>query len=155
MKIKQNYLKVGLVLAALTLPALAYPAMAKDQVPFKGAEVGETTAGGFDFPFATILDSSEGEATRALAAAELARIEKDAAADFDAKKAQYEAQAREIYLIDRETYRVPETVRISDIAITVKERGDDAALARALEARGRLVGGADFAAVAPVQVLER
>ena len=63
MKIKQNCLKIGLALTALALLPLAYPAMAKDQVPFKGVEVGATAAGGFVFPFATILDTAEGEAT--------------------------------------------------------------------------------------------
>jgi len=63
MKIKQNYLKVGLVLTALTLLPLAYPAMAKDQVPFKGVEVGALSAGPFEFPFATIFCTAEGDAT--------------------------------------------------------------------------------------------
>ena len=63
MKIKQNCLKVGLVLTALTLLPLAYPAMAKDQVPFKGVEVGALSAGPFEFPFATIFCTAEGDAT--------------------------------------------------------------------------------------------
>jgi hypothetical protein len=63
MKIKQNYLKVGLVLTALTLLPPAFPAMAEEQVPFKGVEVGADTAGPFDFPFATILNTAEGHAT--------------------------------------------------------------------------------------------
>ena len=63
MKIKQNYLKVGLVLTALALLPLAYPAMAEDQVPFKGTEVGGITAVSFDFPFATLLQTAEGEAS--------------------------------------------------------------------------------------------
>ncbi len=36
MKIKQNYFKVGLVLTALALLPLPYPAMAGDEVPYKG-----------------------------------------------------------------------------------------------------------------------
>jgi hypothetical protein len=63
MKIKQNYWRVGFVMAALTLLSLAFPAMAGEQVPFEGVEVGADTAGPFDFPFASILDTSEGEAT--------------------------------------------------------------------------------------------
>ena len=63
MKMKQNYLKVGLALTALALLPLAYPAMAKDQVPFKGVEVGELTGGPFNFPIATIFVVAEGEAT--------------------------------------------------------------------------------------------
>ena len=63
MKTKPNYLKVGLVLSALTLLPLAYPAMAKDQVPFKGIEVGCLSFVSFDYPFITVLCTAEGEAT--------------------------------------------------------------------------------------------
>ena len=63
MKTKPNYLKVGLVLTALTLLPLAYPAMAKDQVPFKGIEVGCLSFVSFDYPFITVLCTAEGEAT--------------------------------------------------------------------------------------------
>ena len=44
MKIKQSYLKVGLVLTALTLLPLAHPAIAGDEVPYKGKEVGDVTS---------------------------------------------------------------------------------------------------------------
>ena len=47
MKIKQSYLKVGLVLTALTLLPLAHPAIAGDEVPYKGKEVGAITKGSF------------------------------------------------------------------------------------------------------------
>jgi hypothetical protein len=63
MKIKQNYLKVGLVLTALTLLPLAYPAMAGDQVPYKGKEVGVITTVTFHFPFDVKRQTAEGEAT--------------------------------------------------------------------------------------------
>src|SRR6266700_4749814 len=63
MKIKQNYLNVGLVLTALAVLPLAYPAMAGDQVPFKGVEVGSNTTVSFAYPFATILSTAEGDAT--------------------------------------------------------------------------------------------
>ena len=63
MKIKQNCLKVGLVLTALTLLALAYSAMAGDQVPYKGEEVGVVTKGAFQFPFSHASTAAEGEAT--------------------------------------------------------------------------------------------
>jgi parvulin-like peptidyl-prolyl isomerase len=57
-------------------------------------------------------------------------------------------KARELYTLDRDKYRTPEEVRISDIAVSIKQRGDEAALARAREARQRIDAGADFAAVA-------
>jgi len=88
------------------------------------------------------------DSDRALATAELARIDADAAQNFAAQKASFETKAREVYALDREKYRTPEEVRISDIAIRIKDRGEDAALARAREARQKLVGGADFAQVA-------
>jgi len=85
---------------------------------------------------------------RALAAGELARIDSDASRDFDAKKAAFEAKAREIYELDHDKYKAPEEVRLSDIAIAIKDRGEEAALARAKEARQRVVAGEDFAKVA-------
>ena len=64
MKTKPNYLKVGLVLTALTLLPLAYPAMAKDQAPFKGVEVGSLSyESGDGNPFITVHCAAEGEAT--------------------------------------------------------------------------------------------
>ena len=63
MKIKQNYLKVGLVLTALTLLPLTYPAMAGDEVPYKGKEVGAITTVSFHFPFDVKSQTAEGEAT--------------------------------------------------------------------------------------------
>jgi hypothetical protein len=63
MKTNHSYLKAGLVLTALALLALAYPAMAGDQVPYKGEEVGAVTKGAFQFPFAQESTVAEGEAT--------------------------------------------------------------------------------------------
>jgi peptidyl-prolyl cis-trans isomerase C len=88
------------------------------------------------------------EQTQALAAAELQRVEKQASDAFEAKKADFEARAREIYALDRERYLEPEAARISDIAILLKNRSEEAALARAREARARVMAGEDFAAVA-------
>jgi peptidyl-prolyl cis-trans isomerase C len=88
------------------------------------------------------------DADKAFAAAELRRIEADAAKAFNARKTAYEQKAREMYTLDRSKYTAPEEVRISDIAVSIKDRGDEAALARAREARQKILGGADFAAVA-------
>ena len=68
--------------------------------------------------------------------------------EFDAKKAEFEVRAREAYALDREKYREPEAVRIFDITIGMKNRGEEAALARAKEARARIAAGEDFGAVA-------
>ena len=99
-------------------------------------------------PAGVLSKGPEDDTEKALAAAELARVEADALKSFDAQKAAYEQKAREIYTLDRKKYVTPEEVRISDIAVSIKERGDEAALARAREARQKIVGGADFAAVA-------
>ena len=63
MKIKRNYLNVGLVLTALALLPLAHPALAEEQVPFEGVEVGTITDVSFHFPFAVKSQTAEGEAT--------------------------------------------------------------------------------------------
>ena len=99
-------------------------------------------------PAGTLPKGSGIDADKALAAAELARIEADATKAFAAQKAVYEQKAREIYALERKKYVAPEEVRISDLAISIKDRGDDAALARAREARQKIIAGADFAAVA-------
>lgn len=88
------------------------------------------------------------EGDRELAAAELRRIDADAGKAFDARKSAFEAKARELYELDREKYRAPDEVRISDIAVSIKDRGEEAALARAREARQKLLAGADFATIA-------
>jgi peptidyl-prolyl cis-trans isomerase C len=88
------------------------------------------------------------DADKALADAELKRIESDASRAFDAQKAAFEAKAREVYKLHADKYRVPEEVRVSDIAVTTKDRGEDAARQRAEEARKRIVAGEDFAKVA-------
>jgi peptidyl-prolyl cis-trans isomerase C len=93
-------------------------------------------------------DGKAADPERALAAAELRRVEADAGAAFDARRGEFEQKAREVYALDQEKFRLPEEVRFSDIAVSIKERGDAAALARATEARGKIASGADFAAVA-------
>jgi len=88
------------------------------------------------------------DADRALAAGELLRIDTAARKTFDSHKGDYERHARELYAVDRDKYQIPEAVRLSDITIAIKDRGEDAALARAREARERIRAGGDFATVA-------
>jgi len=99
-------------------------------------------------PAASFEPGAGDDSDRALATAELQRIEADAGKSFDAQKAAFEMKARELYTLDRDKYVAHEEVRISDIAVSIKQRGDEAALARAREARQRIDAGADFAAVA-------
>jgi hypothetical protein len=63
MTLIQNCFKTGLALGVLTLLSLARPAIAGDQVPFKGDEVGELSPVSFDFPIATIRYTGVGKAT--------------------------------------------------------------------------------------------
>ena len=88
------------------------------------------------------------ELDRFYAQAEVAKIEADAGAEFDAHASDYLAKAREMYLLDKAKYRVPEEVSASHILFEVSKRGDAAALAAANEARAKLVAGADFATLA-------
>ena len=88
------------------------------------------------------------ETDRALAQVTLRRIEEAAGAEFDAKQAQILIKAREIYVLEKSKYLVPEEVQASHILFDTKTNAPDAALARANETRAKLVAGADFAAVA-------
>jgi len=92
--------------------------------------------------------SAAPDAERALADAELARVEADANKAFDAAKESYEARAQELYKANPEEYSAPEEVRFSDIPIVIAGRGEEAARERAAEARAKIAAGADFAAVA-------
>jgi hypothetical protein len=88
------------------------------------------------------------DSDRALADAELKRIESEANKSFDASKPAFEAKALELYKANPENYKTPEEVRISDIAVLIEGRGDEAARVRANEARTKVTGGADFATIA-------
>jgi len=88
------------------------------------------------------------EIDRFLAQAMIGKIEKDAAAEFDAKQADFLAAARETYMLNKEKYRRPEQISASHILFDPARRGNDAALALAKETRAKLLAGANFATVA-------
>jgi peptidyl-prolyl cis-trans isomerase C len=88
------------------------------------------------------------EADRVLAKAMVEKIERDAAADFDAREADFLAKAREVYAINKEKYKTPEQVSASHILFDTKKRDDRAALELAKDVRAKLVAGADFGKVA-------
>jgi len=88
------------------------------------------------------------ELDRALAKAMVEKIERDAAAEFDARGSDFLAKAREVYALNKEKYRTSEQVNASHILFDTTKRDDAAALALAKEARARLAAGADFAKVA-------
>jgi len=78
----------------------------------------------------------------------IAKIETDAAVEFDKKSATFLAAAKETYLLDKAKYVMPDQVSASHMLFETSKGGDDAALARAKEARAKVLGGADFATVA-------
>ena len=88
------------------------------------------------------------ETDRALAKEQVRRIEEAAGAEFDAKGPEILLKAREIYAADKSKYLVPEEVQASHILFDTHKDGPAAALARANEARAKLVAGADFATLA-------
>jgi peptidyl-prolyl cis-trans isomerase C len=88
------------------------------------------------------------ETDRFYAQAEMLKMEQDAAAEFDARKDDFLAKARETYLLNKDKYRLPEQVSASHILFETTKRGEPAALALAKETRAKLLAGADFATLA-------
>jgi peptidyl-prolyl cis-trans isomerase C len=88
------------------------------------------------------------ETDRLLAVAMLAKVERDAAADFDARESEFLVTAREMYLTNKAKYQTPELVSVSHILIDPKKHGDVAAVTLARETRDKLLAGADFAKLA-------
>jgi len=84
------------------------------------------------------------ETERFLAQLRLARVEEAAAKEFDARRDAYEPRARELYLVDRKTYEVPEQVKASHILFALGKHSSDEALALARDARAKIAAGADF-----------
>jgi peptidyl-prolyl cis-trans isomerase C len=88
------------------------------------------------------------ELERLHAQLKIAEIEAAAAADFDAKRAQWESRAREIYAVDRAKYSTPEQVSASHVLFDTKTRSSDEARRLAAEARAKAAAGTDFNALA-------
>jgi peptidyl-prolyl cis-trans isomerase C len=68
------------------------------------------------------------EVDRLHAGLQIAKIEDAAARAFDARRAQFEPRARELYLARRDTYRVPEQVAVLHILFDTKKRSKEEAL---------------------------
>ena len=84
------------------------------------------------------------EIDRLHAGLQIAKIEDAAGRAFDARRGQFEARAREIYLTRRNAYRVPEQVAASHILFDTKKRSKEEAFRLAQETRAKILGGADF-----------
>ena len=74
----------------------------------------------------------------------LAKIDADAGAEFESKRAAFEGRARELYTIDRKKYTTPEQYSASHILFDTKSRPREEALKLANAARAQVVAGADF-----------
>lgn len=88
------------------------------------------------------------EVERIYAAVELDAIETVASAEFDANIARYEPRAREMYLIEKSKFTTPPQVSASHILIDSKKHSPEEAKRLAVEARAKLVAGADMAKLA-------
>ena len=88
------------------------------------------------------------EVERMLAQLRVAEVEEKATAEFEAKRASQIARARELYVADRDRYRAPEEVSASHILFDSKKHSSEEARKLAIDARARIVAGADFNAVA-------
>ncbi len=88
------------------------------------------------------------DADRQLAEAQLRHLEQIAGDEFDAKAEAFKARAKELYLVDKSKYSVPEQINVSRILIDTKSRKPEEALAIAQDVRKKLVAGADFATLA-------
>jgi peptidyl-prolyl cis-trans isomerase C len=74
----------------------------------------------------------------------LAKVERDAAAAFDANPAPFEARARDLYAMDPRKYEVGAEVSASHILFATPPHSVEEAHKLAAEARAQIVGGADF-----------
>ena len=87
------------------------------------------------------------ETTHILARRRLREIDEQAGREFDAK-GDLTAAARERYLVETQKYRYPEEVSVSHILFETSKHSDDEAHKLALDARARVLAGADFNALA-------
>jgi len=88
------------------------------------------------------------EVDRALADLQLHRLEEAAGKEFDAKAGEYVVKAKELYLVDKNKYRVPEQINASQILFDFQHHTPEEALALAQDTRKKLIAGADFNATA-------
>jgi len=78
----------------------------------------------------------------------LAKVERDAAAAFDANPAPFEARARDLYAMEPRKYDVGAEVSASHILFTVPPHTIEEAHRLAAEVRAQIVAGADFETIA-------
>lgn len=86
---------------------------------------------------------------KVLAVARSEQIEREAGAAFDLRRDEFMVRVREMYLLNKERFMLPEQIRAAHILIRTEKRDKDEALKLAQEIRARAVAeGADFTALA-------
>ncbi len=75
-------------------------------------------------------------------------IEAKAAAEFDARRPTFEARARELYTVDRNSFATPEQASATHILFDTKKRSSDEAKKLAQDTRAKIAAGADMAKLA-------
>jgi peptidyl-prolyl cis-trans isomerase C len=88
------------------------------------------------------------ETDRLLGQFYIERIEAAAVAEFEATRSNYEARAREIYLVEKARFERPEQLTATHILFDAKKRSNDEARTLAAATRARIVAGADMASLA-------
>lgn len=88
------------------------------------------------------------ETDRLYASVRQSKIEEGAANEFEAKRAQWEGRAREIYASDRNRFMTPDQVSASHILFSIRQHSSEDAKKLAEEARARIAAGADFNEIA-------
>jgi len=84
------------------------------------------------------------EMERVLAQMRIAAIEEQAGREFDARRGQFAARARELYIVDRKKYESPEQVSASHILFDLRKHSKEEGQRLAEEARAKAIAGADF-----------
>ena len=86
---------------------------------------------------------------KVLAVARSEQIEREAGAAFDLRRDEFMVRVREMYLLNKERFTLPEQIRAAHILIRTDKRDKDEAMKLAQEVRARAIAeGADFTALA-------
>ena len=88
------------------------------------------------------------ETDKLLAQLMVESVEAAATAEFDAALPKYETRARELYLVDRGKFEVPEQVSATHILFDTKKRDPAEAKKLAQDARAKILAGTDMGALA-------
>lgn len=88
------------------------------------------------------------EVEKFLSTVQIEAIDAAATAEFTANIAKYEARARELYLVDKAAFTSPPQVSATHILFDTRKRGSEPARQLAIEARAKILAGADMGKLA-------